>query len=507
MGDGYLLEVRGIVKKFPGVVANDHVSFGVYPGEIHALLGENGAGKSTLMKILYGLYRPDAGSIVYKGKEISIPSPQEAIRLGIGMIHQHFMLVESFTVLENIVLGMPPLTKGFLNRQMLAQQVHEKFRDYLKGINLGAEVESLSVGTRQKVEILKALYRGAELLIMDEPTSVLTPQETEDLFVMLRELKKQGCTIIFISHKLDEVLRISDRITVLRDGRVVGTVNRHEVTAEDLSRMMVGRDVSLWLQKRPCRLGKVCLRLRDVSLLDTKGKALLDRVYLELREGEILGVAGVDGNGQTELAEVIAGIRPVTRGSIELLGREVSGLSTRQRLEMGLSYVPADRQHQGLVMEFTVAENFVLETYYSPPFTRRWSLQWREIFEFARRLVREYDVRTPGPQTRVKHISGGNQQKIVMGRELSRSPRVMVVARPTWGLDVGAREYIHRRLLDQRDRGVAILLISTDLEEVRSLSDRLVVIYEGRIMGEVDPGTTKVETIGMLMAGVKQEAS
>ncbi|HHY39609.1 MAG TPA: ABC transporter ATP-binding protein [Clostridia bacterium] len=496
-----ILEARGITKTFPGVKANDHIDIQLRRGEVLAVLGENGAGKTTLMNILYGLYQPDEGEIRLYGKPVRVDSPKAAIDLGIGMIHQHFMLIPNFTVLENIILGMPSPREPLLDLKYAKSKVVELSKKYGLSIDPDAMVWQISVGAQQRVEIIKALYRGAEILILDEPTAVLTPQEAQDLFAVLKTLKAQGKSVIFISHKLDEVMEVSDRVTVLRDGKVIGTVNTRETNTQELARMMVGREVLFKIGKKPACPGTVALELEDVWVLNEKKLPALKGVSLQVRSGEILGIAGVDGNGQTELAEVITGLRRAIKGNVKMFGEDVTNQTPRPLIERGLAHIPADRRRQGLVLDFSIAENMILETYYRHPFARRWILRHDVIRNNAKELIRQYDVRTPGYQVPAKNLSGGNQQKVIIAREFSRAPKILIAVQPTRGLDVGATEYVHRSLLEQRDKGVAILLISTDLEEVRNVSDRLAVIFGGQIMGIVDPATTPIEEIGMMMAG------
>jgi simple sugar transport system ATP-binding protein len=505
MSETSYLSFRNIRKTFPGIVALNNVNLDINRGQIHALLGENGAGKSTLMNILYGLYHQDQGEIYLKGELYEHNNPKNAIAHGIGMIHQHFMLIPNFTVLENLILGQaspkpPSLEKEYFRKEV--QKVAEKFGIT---VDLNLLVEEISVGMQQKIEILKALYKGAELLILDEPTSVLTPQESQELFKMLLDLNKKGTTIIFISHKLNEVMQLSDRISVLRDGELIATVNKSETTPQELSRLMVGREVVIDYEKENGNCGKEVLKVEQISLIDHHNHArrLVNDVSFRVCEGEIVGIAGVDENGQKELAEIICGLRKPTSGTIHLLDKDVTHASTRQLIEMGLSYIPSDRRNQGLVMEFSVADNTILETHYQKPFTQGWVLQKKVIDNFARDLVKEYDVRTPSIGVPVKNLSGGNQQKVIIGREFSKNTRFLMVMQPTWGLDIGAIEYVHRKLLDARANGVTILLISTDLEEIRKLSDRILVMYEGEIVGQADYYTS-VEEIGLMMAGSKK---
>lgn len=496
------LEMRNIVKRFPGVLASDHITFDVNAGEVHALLGENGAGKSTLMKILYGLYQPDEGEMRVNGQPVQINSPSDAIRLGIGMIHQHFMLVDTLTVRENVALGLASSRGPMLDLDRVEARIRELSKAYGLAIDPRAPVWTLAVGERQRVEIIKALYRGAALLILDEPTAVLTPQEVDDLFVTLRQMTADGHGLIFISHKLHEVLSISHRITVLRNGQLAGTRNNDGVTRAELARMMVGRDVLLARHRDPVTLGDVALTVQDVSALAVTGQPALRNVSFQVQAGEILGIAGVSGNGQRELAEVIAGLRPLTGGRIELAGIHINHWPTAQRIAAGLAYIPEERMHDGVVQDFSIAENLILQDHSRPPYSRRTFLQFRKIAEHSRQLVQDYQVKTPTIETKIKSLSGGNIQKVIMARELARGPRVLVAAQPTRGVDIGATEYIHQRLLDQRAAGTATILISEDLDEILALADRILVLYEGRVMGIVARSKTNAEEIGLLMAGV-----
>ncbi len=497
------VEMRGIVKRFPGVVANDHVDFEVRAGEIHALLGENGAGKSTLMKILYGMYRPDGGEILIDGERVEFRSPLEAIRRGIGMVHQHFMLVEPFTVAENVALGLPSSRRIVTDLDRVSARIRELAGLYGFRVDPEAYVWQLSVGEQQRVEILKVLYRGASVLILDEPTAVLTPQEVEGLFRTLRRMREEGHAIVFISHKLNEVLSISDRITVLRAGKVVGTVPTQEATKEDLARMMVGREVVFRLERPEMEPGEVMLELRDLWAMGDRGVPALRGVDLKVRAGEIVGLAGVSGNGQRELAEVIVGLRRPTEGKVVIAGTDVTGWPPAALIRMGLSYIPEERMLDGGVPEFSVEDNLVLKDHAFPPFSRGIFLNFPEIARYAERLIRDFDIRTPSRRTPLKSLSGGNIQKLILARELSRSPKVLIAAQPTRGLDVSATEYVRRRILEQRERGTATLLISDDLDEILSLSDRIAVIYEGRIMGVVRSEEADIEELGLMMAGAK----
>ncbi len=500
------LRLENLCKHFGALQANDHISLEVLPGEVHCLLGENGAGKSTLMNIVYGLYHADAGHLWLDNRAITIHSPHEAIAHGIGMVHQHFMLVPTLTVAENVILGTRPL---FSRQSLLADlpaieaQVAEVGRRYGLKIDPSARVANLSVGEQQRVEIVKALYRGVNLLILDEPTAVLTPQETGELFATLKTLTASGLSIIFISHKLNEVMTIGDRVTVLRDGKVVGQRAVGQTTLHELAELMVGRDVKLSVDKPPAKPGPVILDMAGVTVKGEHGRMLLHEISLQVAAGEILGIAGVDGNGQRELALTIAGLLRPAAGKIILCGEELSHKSPHQIMQAGVRHIPEDRQTMGLILEFPVADNFILKSFEKPPFVRRGLLQPRAIFEYALRLVKAFDVRTRSVYTTVAQLSGGNQQKIVLGREIELNPVVLVAAQPTRGLDVGAIEYIHRQLLEQRARGVAILLISTELEEVLALSDRIMVMYEGRVVGELPGGRANVQKIGLMMAGTE----
>lgn len=496
------LELRNIVKRFPGVLACDHINFDVRAGEVHALLGENGAGKSTLMKILYGLYQPDAGTIYLNGQPQRIDSPTAAITLGIGMIHQHFMLVDTLTVRENVALGLTSSRGPVLDLDRVEERIRDLSKTYGLQIDPRAPVWTLAVGERQRVEIIKALYRGAALLILDEPTAVLTPQEVDDLFVTLKQMAQDGHSLIFISHKLHEVINISHRITVLRNGQFVGTTANTGVTRTDLARMMVGRDVLLERQRTPVATGEARLDLRHISALGITGQPALRDVSLQIQAGEILGVAGVSGNGQRELAETVAGLRPVTRGNIYLGQKEITQWSAGKRTAAGLAYIPEERMHDGVIQEFSVAENLILQDHTRLPFSRRTFLNFKAIGEHSRQLVRDFQVKTPTIETKIKSLSGGNIQKVIMARELARQPQVLVAAQPTRGVDIGATEYIHQRLLDQRAQGTATLLISEDLDEILALCDRIAVLYEGRIVGVVERGQATAEQLGLWMAGV-----
>ncbi len=497
----------GIVKRFPGVLANDRVDFSVRAGEIHALLGENGAGKSTLVRQLYGLYRPDEGKILVNGEECEFRSPLDSINRGIGMIHQHFMLVPSLTVTENVALGLKSSRGFMLDLARVEKRIHALSEQYGVKVDPRAQVWQLAVGEQQRVEILKALYRGADLLILDEPTAVLTPQEVDDLFKTFRQMASVGHALIFISHKLHEVLSISNRVTVLRDGRVVGECSTEGSTRAGLAQMMVGRPVILQYQRQPLEPRDACLEIKDVYARGDKGDDALKGVSLNLQGGEILGLAGVSGNGQRELAECLAGLRPVRHGHMFINGKDVTRLSPRERIAQGQSYIPEERMREGAIKDFSVADNFVLEDHGKPPYSRGLFLDTKAIEERTEEMVKAYNVKTPSIETPIKNLSGGNIQKLILARELSRKPSVLIAAQPTRGVDIGASEYIHLRLLEQRQAGTAILLISEDLDEIRALSDRIAVIYEGKIIGIVDNAATTLEELGLMMAGVRQDQS
>jgi len=498
------IELRDIVKRFPGVLANDRVSLMVRAGEIHALLGENGAGKTTLMRILYGLYQPDEGQILLDGRPVRLHSPADSIHHGIGMIHQHFMLVPSLTVAENVALGLASSRGPLLDTDRVAERVRRLSASYGLHVDPSAQVWQLSVGEQQRVEILKALYRGAQVLILDEPTAVLTPQEVDELFVTLRRMAAEGHLLIFISHKLHEVLSISDRVTVLRDGRVVRSLATAETNRQELARLMVGREVLLRVDRRPVETGAVRLRLSDVWAEGDRGLPAVRGVDLEVRAGEILGIAGVSGNGQRELAEAIAGLRRTARGRIALDDVEVTGWEPERRLGRGLAYIPEERMRDGVIRELTVEENLILEDHGQPPFARGIFLDFPRIARHVERLIGEFEIKTPSSTTPLRNLSGGNIQKLILARELAKRPSVLVAAQPTRGVDIGSTEYIHRRLIEQRAAGTATLLISEDLDEVRHLSDRVAVMFEGRLMGVLGREEASVERLGLMMAGVAE---
>jgi simple sugar transport system ATP-binding protein len=499
------LELRGITKAFPGVLANDHIDMTLKEGEIHALLGENGAGKTTLMNVLYGLYAQDEGEIYVRGQRIEIRDPNDAIAQGIGMVHQHFMLVPVLTVTENVMLGVEPIRNGlFLDRATAARRVRRISEQYGLEVDPEAYIKNLPVGVQQRVEIIKLLYREADILILDEPTAVLTPQEVEDLFKIVRSLVDQGKSVIFITHKLKEVMTIADRITVLRNGRLVGTTTPAETTRERLAAMMVGREVVLQVEKVPGHTGEIVLEVEDLEAMDDRGNLAVRGVSFEVRTGEILGVAGVQGNGQTELVEALTGLREVSEGHVRILGDDMTNAPPRKILEQGTAHVPEDRQRDGLVLSFPVADNLVLNTYYVAPFAHLGVLNQDAILEAAEDRVRQFDVRTPSVMVPVSNLSGGNQQKVIVAREFSRPIRLLVASQPTRGLDVGSIEYIHRRINEKRDEGCAILLVSPELDEVMSLSDRIAVMYEGRIVDVMPAEEATREELGLLMAGAKE---
>jgi ABC-type uncharacterized transport system ATPase subunit len=507
--EGPILELRGITKRFPGVLANDHVDFDLNRGEVHALLGENGAGKSTLMNILYGLYHPDEGEILINGESIQISSPREAIEHGIGMVHQHFMLIPVMTVAENVVLAAEPRTAGiFLDYDAAIRRVRDLAAAFNFAIDPDAKIENITVGQQQRVEILKALYRGADILILDEPTAVLTPQEADELFAILKTLQREGMSIIFISHKLREVLVIADRITVLRRGKKIDTVPREGATQEALARLMVGREVLLRVEKAAPDPGEPVLRVENLSVLDDRGLPAVRDVSLEVRAREIVAVAGVDGNGQTELIDALTGLRKPSGGRVTVADRDVTTVNARHHLDAGLGHIPEDRHRRGLVLDFTLAENLTLHDYEKEPFAKLGWLRPGRMIAWARKLLQEFDVRGGGPRTRAAALSGGNQQKVVVAREVARDPRALIAAQPTRGLDVGAIEFVHRRLVEERDEGRAVLLVSLELDEVLSLADRIVVLYEGRIVAEYGPDVSE-EELGIAMTGgrVEQVAS
>ena len=496
-----VLEMRRITKRFPGIVANDDVTFDLVEGEVHALLGENGAGKSTLMNILNGLYHADEGEILIKGKPVRLGSPSASIAAGVGMVHQHFMLIPVMTVAENIVLAEEPTRNGIVfDVQEAERRVQEISDRYGLAVDPAAKIEDITVGQQQRVEILKALYRDADILVLDEPTAVLTPQEAQELFEVIRSLTARGKSVIFITHKLDEVLDIADRITVLRRGKLIETLPAGGATEASLARLMVGREVLLRVEKTSSNPGTSLLQVEGLRVHDDRGIEKVRGISFEVRAGEIVGMAGIDGNGQTELIDALTGLRSADDGTVRVDGEDVTHDSVHGHLEGGLGHIPEDRQRRGLVLEYSIAENIALHDYRSQPASRFGWLFPRRLIERARGLIKAFDVRGGGPTTRAGGLSGGNQQKVVLAREIERDPKVLIAAQPTRGLDVGAIEFVHRRLIEERDEGRAILLVSLELEEVVSLSDRILVIYEGEIAGEFPP-TASEEELGIAMTG------
>lgn len=501
-----VLELRGITKQFPGVLANDDVNLMLEQGEIHALLGENGAGKTTLMNILYGLYKPTKGEIFINGREVEIHGPTDAIRQGIGMVHQHFMLIPVLTVTENVMLGEEPIQKGlFLDRNHVANRIREISKQYGLHVDPDAYVKDLPVGIQQRVEIIKVLYRQANVLILDEPTAVLTPQEVEELFGIIKSLVAQGVSLIFITHKLKEVLAVADRITVIRRGKTVGTTTPAKATEQSLAEMMVGRAVELTVHKADARPAEPVLQVQDLSVKDDRGNVTVDGVSFEVKAGEVLGIAGVQGNGQTELVEALTGLRQAESGAVKIAGQDVSHASPRQITELGVAHVPEDRQRDGLVLSYPITDNIVLNTYYQKPFANGLVINQEAVRQKTRRLVEEFDVRTPGISVPAANLSGGNQQKVIVAREFSRPIKLLIAAQPTRGLDVGSIEYIHGRIIEKRDEGTAVLVVSTELDEIRALSDRIAVMFEGKIVDILPANRVTKEQLGLLMAGSRPD--
>ena len=497
-----VLEVRGITKRFPGVLANDHVDFKLEKGQIHCMLGENGAGKTTLVNIIYGLYQPDSGQILVNGTPVTIGTANDAIRLGIGMVHQHFMLIPEFTVTDNIILGNEVTVGPFLNRKKAAAQIKELSQQFGLEVDPLARVGDLPVGARQRVEIIKALYRKADILILDEPTAVLTPQEAQDLFKVMRALVERGVSIVFITHKLKEVFAVADAITVLRQGRVAGVVSPSQATEASLASLMVGREVILLVEKEAIKPGEPVLRVRDLRVMDDRQHLAVDGVSLEVRAAEILGVAGVQGNGQTELVEALTGLRPISSGQIFIDGHETSYATPRRITELGVAHVPEDREEDGLVKSYPIVDNLILNTYYRPPYARGPIMNEAEAVRHAEAVVERFDVRTPSVFSQAATLSGGNKQKMIVAREFSRTIKLLIAAQPTRGLDVGSIEFIHQQLITKRDEGVAVLLVSAELDEIMSLSDRIAVLFRGKIIDTVPAVSANREQLGLLMAGV-----
>ena len=504
----YAIEMLHITKRFPGIIANDDVTIQLRHGEIHALLGENGAGKSTLMSVLFGLYQAEEGTIKKDGKEVKILSPNDANDLGIGMVHQHFKLVECFTVLDNIILGNEPTNKlGVLNKAEARKKIIALSEKYGLQVDPDAKIQDITVGMQQRTEILKMLYRDNEILIFDEPTAVLTPQEINELMQIMKNLAAEGKSILFISHKLAEIMAVADRCTVLRKGKYIGTVNTADVTMEELSAMMVGRNVSFHVAKGEQHLGDVILKIENMTVASKVHKNNAVRnVSLEVRAGEIVCIAGIDGNGQSEFVHGLTGLEPRVSGEITLLGKDITKLPIRKRSVMGMSHIPEDRHKHGLVLDYSLENNIVLQRYFEPFFDKAGFLRKKNIRQYAEKLIEQYDVRSgQGPVTLARSMSGGNQQKAIIAREIDRNPSLLVAVQPTRGLDIGAIEYIHKQIVAQRDAGKAVLLVSLEMDEVLDVSDRILVMYEGEIVGQLDPKTTTPEEMGLYMSGAKRE--
>lgn len=504
--DDYIIEMLHITKKFPGIIANDDITLRLKKGEIHALLGENGAGKSTLMSVLFGLYQAENGEIRKNGKSVKINNPNDANELGIGMVHQHFKLVEIFTVLENIILGVEPNKMGFLQRKQAREKVLKLSEQYRLKVDPDAFIEKISVGMQQRVEILKMLYRKNDILIFDEPTAVLTPQEIDEFMEIMRGFAREGKSILFITHKLNEIIAVADRCTILRKGKLVGTVAIKDTTKEELSRMMVGRDVLFKVDKKVSKPGNVVLFVRDITVPSkTHKNNAVKNVSFDVKAGEIVCLAGIDGNGQTEFISALTGLEKLSSGSITLCGRDITKATIRTRSKSGMSHIPEDRQKHGLVLDYTLEENLVLQRYWQPDFQNFKFINSQAVRSYARKLIEQYDVRSgQGPITAARSMSGGNQQKAILAREIDKEHELLVAVQPTRGLDVGAIEYIHKQLVRTRDAGKAVLLVSLELDEVMDVSDRILVIYEGEIVGELDPRTTTVQELGLYMSGAKR---
>ena len=507
MEQAYAIEMLNITKKFPGIIANDNITLQLKKGEIHALLGENGAGKSTLMSVLFGLYQPEEGTIKKDGQVVSIKNPNDANDLGIGMVHQHFKLVEVFSVLDNIILGVEPTKGPFLKKDEARKKVLALSEKYGLKVDPDAMVEDITVGMQQRTEILKMLYRDNEILIFDEPTAVLTPQEIDELMEIMRGLRAEGKSILFITHKLNEIMAVADRCTVLRKGRYIGTVDVAHTTKEELSKMMVGRDVDFVVHKEPAKPGQVVLDVKGLTVASKVHKNnAVKNVSFQARAGEIVCIAGIDGNGQSELVYGLTGIEPIVSGTITLKGQDITNAPIRKRSTSGMSHIPEDRHKYGLVLDYTLEDNMVLQRYFEPEFVHAGFMKRKAIRAYAERLIEQYDVRSgQGPITIARSMSGGNQQKAIVAREIDRNPDLLIAVQPTRGLDVGAIEHIHSQIVAQRDAGKAVLLVSLELDEVMALSDRILVMYEGEIVGELDPKTTTVEEMGLYMSGAKRE--
>ena len=507
MADNFVIEMLHITKEFPGIKANDDVTLQLRKGEIHALLGENGAGKSTLMSVLFGLYQPEKGVIKKNGKEVKIQNPNDANALGIGMVHQHFKLVECFTVLDNIILGVEDTRHGFLQKDAARKKVMQLSEKYGLKVDPDALVSDISVGMQQRVEILKMLYRDNEILIFDEPTAVLTPQEIDELMEIMRGFKKEGKSILFITHKLNEIMAVADRCSVLRKGKYMGTVDIKDTTKEELSRMMVGRDVQLQVEKKPAAPGKVVLDVENVTMHNAQHKKdSVKNVSFQVHAGEIVCLAGIEGNGQTEFVYGLTGLEKFNSGKVTLDGKDITNASIRERSKDGMSHIPEDRHKHGLVLDYSLENNIVLQRYWQPEFQKNGFIRSEKVREYSDRLIEQYDVRSgQGSATIVRSMSGGNQQKAIIAREIDKDPKLLVAVQPTRGLDVGAIEYIHRQIVAQRDKGKAVLLVSLELDEVMNLSDRILVMYEGEVVGEFDPKTTTVQELGLYMAGARKQ--
>ena len=504
----YAIEMLNITKRFPGIIANDNVTIQLKRGEIHALLGENGAGKSTLMSVLFGMYQAEEGEIRKDGKVVKIDNPNDANALGIGMVHQHFKLVECFSVLDNIILGVEDVSKGFLQRDKARAKVMELSERYGLQVDPDAIIEDISVGMQQRTEILKMLYRDNEILIFDEPTAVLTPQEIEELLQIMKNLAAEGKSILFITHKLNEIVAVADRCSVLRKGKYMGTVDVAGCTKADLSRLMVGRDVEFAVQKDPAKPTDVILEVKGLTVPSKRSKKnAVNNVSFKVRAGEIVCIAGIDGNGQSELVYGITGLEPVSGGTVNFMGEDITKAPIRKRSLMGMSHIPEDRHKHGMVLDYTLEDNMILQRYFDPEFTNKFGfLRRKNIRTFAERLIEQFDVRSgQGPITIARSMSGGNQQKAIIAREIEKDPKLLIAVQPTRGMDVGAIEYAHRQIVNQRDAGKAVLLVSLELDEVMSVSDRILVMYEGELVGELDPKKTNVEELGLYMAGAKKE--
>jgi simple sugar transport system ATP-binding protein len=504
--ENYIVEMQNITKEFPGIIANDNITLNLKKGEVHALLGENGAGKSTLMSVLFGLYKAEKGEIRINGKTVNINNPNDANALGIGMVHQHFKLVEVFTVLENIILGVEPISRGFLDKSQARNKIIELSERYGLKVNPDALIEDISVGMQQRVEIIKMLYRENEILIFDEPTAVLTPQEIKDLLEIMRGLAEEGKSILFITHKLNEIMAVADRCTVLRKGQCIGTVDVKDATKEELSRMMVGRDISFSIDKKKVETGDVVLSVRNVTVASKLHKNnAVKNVSFDVRAGEIVCLAGIDGNGQTEFVSALTGLERTNEGAMQLCGHDITKASIRQRSIIGMSHIPEDRHKHGLILDYSLEENLVLQRYWEPEFQKNGFIRFNQVRQYAEGLIERFDVRSSqGPVSIVRSMSGGNQQKAILAREIDKKHELLVAVQPTRGLDVGAIEYVHKQLIDRRDAGKAVFLVSLELEEVMNVSDRILVIYEGEIVGELDPKETNMQELGLYMSGAKR---